>query len=227
MNGRFEDYRQLRNELVIVRTRELIKHLDTLSPSQIVAALPPRPTTDDQRMLVAALLALEKEPLEVESGRPDILEHLIDYAVGHKLPVAGLRAVIQEKSWAGPFQRAELARALGETAIAGEIDPLGARPHGGETLVIKGVSWSGFCGPDVCRSVAADVEGPLSVTIEAVRSDEVPPYVECYVDEARVWEGAIVNRVMIPLVPTGRHRVEITLVNRLTRNRGERRIRIS
>lgn len=228
MNGRFEDYRQLRNELVIVRTRELIKHLDTLSPSQIVAALPPRPTTDDQPMLVAALRALEKEPLEVDSGQPDRLEHLIDYAVGHRLPLSGLRPAIQEKGWASPFQRAELARALGETEIAGEIDPLGARPPpGGEVLVIKGVSWNGVCGPDVCRSVTADVDGPLSVTIEGVRSDEVPPYVECYVDDARVWESAIVNKVTIPLVPAGRHRVEIMLVNRLTRNRGERRIRIS
>src|SRR5258708_13881494 len=92
---------------------------------------------------------------------------------------------------------------------------------------MRGVSGSGFCGPDVCRSVTADVDGPLSVTIEGVRGDEVPPYVECYVDDARVWEGAIVNRVTVPLVPAGRHRVEITLVNRLTRNRGERRVWIS
>ena len=227
MNGRFEDYRQLRHELVVARTAELLKQLEALSPSQIVAALPPHLTTDDQPMVSAALEALAKQPLEVDSGRADLLDHLIDYAASHHLALAGLKAAIHEKTWASPFQRAELARAFGDVAAAQEIDPHGPPPPVGETLFVNGVRWSGFCGPDVCRSVTADIDGPLSVSIEAVRGDEVPPYVECYVDDARVWEGAIVNKMTIPLVPAGRHRVEITLANPLTRNRGERRIRIS
>jgi hypothetical protein len=227
VNGRFEDYRQLRHELVLARTGELMKKLDTLSPSQIVTALPSHLTTDDQPMVVAALRALEKQPLEVDSGRGDLLEQLIDYAVTHSLPLAGLKPAIHEKTWAGPFQRAELARALGEAVAAREIDPDGIRPQRGEILSIRGVSWSGFCGPDVCRNVTADATGPLSVTVEAIGGDEVPPYVECYVDDARVWEGAIVRKMTIPLVPAGRHRVEILLANPLTRNRRPRRIRVS
>lgn len=227
VNGRFEDYRQLRKELVTVRTRELIRRLDTLVPSQIVAALPAHLTTDDQPMLVAALGALKRQPLEVDSGRPDLLDELIDYAFRHRLSLEGLKAVIQEKSWAGAFQRAELARALGDPGAAREIEPRAIRPPAGEIVVVNGVSWSGFCGPDVCRRITAEVNGPKSVTIESALSDEVPPYVECFVDDARVWEGAIVNKVTVSFVPAGLHRVEIMLANPRARNRGARRIRIS
>ena len=228
MNGRFEDYRQLRRELVEARTHALISQLDNLSPSQIVVALPPHLTTDDQPMVLAALKALQKQPLEVDCGRADLLDHLIDYAVGHNLPLGGLKLAIREKIWASPFQRAELARALGDVATAQEIDPGGVRPPaGGEIAVVNRASWSGFCGPDVCSRVTAEATGPLSVTIEAVGGDEVPPYVECYVDDARVWENAITGKMTIPLVPAGGHRVEIMLANPQTRNRGERRIRIS
>jgi hypothetical protein len=227
-NGRFGDYRELRGELVAARTADVIRQLDNLPPSQIVAALPAHPTTDDQPMILAALRALHDRPLEVDCGRPDILGALIDYGVRHRLPLDGLAMAKSESSWADAFTRAELARALGDAQGAAELDHHGVRPPRGEVVTVNGVSWEGSCGQEICRSITADIDGPKSITLETGKSDEVPPYIECYIDDVRVWEGPIVNKVTIVLAPAGgRHHVEITLVNRLTRNRAARAVRIS
>lgn len=227
-NGRFKDYRELRGELATARTEDLIRQLDNLPPSQIVAALPAHPTTDDQAMILAALRALHDRPLEVDCGRPDILEALIDYGVRHRLPLDGLAMAKSESTWAGAFTRAELARALGDGPAAAELDHHNVRPPRGQVLTVNGVSWEGSCGPEICRSITAGIDGPKSITLETAKTDEVPPYIECYVDDVRTWEGPIVNKVTILLAPAGgRYHVEITLVNPLTRNRAPRSVRIS
>jgi hypothetical protein len=228
MNGRFADYRELRAEATLLRTREISLRLHSLPPSQLVASLPPNPTVDDGPLIAAALRALETRPLEVDCGRPDVLEAVIDFALRHRLrPLDGLAPTISEKSWASAYARANLARALGRNETADEIGLQSPRPRQGELRTLQGFVWDGFCGPDVCRTTNADVDGPLSITIQNERSDEVPPYVECYLDDALAWEGAITAPVTVALAPPGRHRVEIRLANPLTRNRESRRIRIS
>jgi hypothetical protein len=227
MNGRFADYHDLRAEAERQRTREFLRQLDSLPPSQIIAALPAHPTTDNHSMIVAALQALHNRPLEVDSGHPDILGATIEYAVRHGIrPLDGLAPAVREQKWALPYFRAMLARALGQPAIADEIDARGLRPRQGETVTRNGVEWDGVCGPNICHAAAADITGPLSVTLERSAGDEVPPYAECYVDDALAWEGPIAAPTTIALVPAGRHRVEIRLVNPLTRNHGSRMIRI-
>jgi hypothetical protein len=57
-NGFFTDYRELRKEATLQKTRELLQQIESLPPSQVVTSLPPHPTTDDQPMIVAALRAL-------------------------------------------------------------------------------------------------------------------------------------------------------------------------
>lgn len=223
-NGRFAEYRELRGELVALRTTELARAFPSMAPSQIVASLPLHPTTADEPLLHAALRALHEQPLEVDSGHPDALEALIDYALRHRLsPLDGLAHVVNERTWASAFTRGQLARALGQAAD----DTAAIRPPRGEVLTINGVAWDGACGPNVCRSVTAEATGPLSINVDSAMRDEVPPYIECYVDDALVWEGPIEKKTAIPLVPPGRHRVEITLVNPLTRNRAPRAVRLS
>jgi hypothetical protein len=226
MNGRFEDYRQLRAEAALTRSKDFSRQIAALAPSQIIAALPLHPTTSDQPMIATALRTLHDRPLEVDSGQPYILDATIDYAVRHELrPLDGIAAAVTEHTWASPYARAQLARALGRASAAEEIGAPAVRPPRGESKILRGAVWDGFCGPDICQATSADVAGPLSITIQNAMSDEVPPYVECYVDDALAWEGAVSTPVNLALVP--HHRIEIRLVNPLTRNRGSRRIRIS
>ena len=194
---------------------------------EIVADLPGHPTTDDQALIAAALKELHERPLEVDSGHADILAATIEYAVRHGLrPLDGLAPAVAEPKWIGPYTRAKLARALGQTALADEIDAHGIRPLQGLRLTHNGVEWDSVCGGDICRGATADVNGPLSVTLDRAASDEVPPYVECYVDDALVWEGPIAAPASIALAPAGQHRVELRIANPLTRNHEWRRIRI-
>ncbi len=154
---------------------------------------------------------------------------MIDYALRHHLaPLDGLAQTVHEPKWASTWARAELARALGDTASAQQIDPKNTpRPPEGESLTINGVTWDGACGPQFCRNAHAEVNGPHAITLDNARSDEVPPYVEVYLDDERVWEGAIRGKIALPPIPAGRHRVELRLVNPLTRNREARAVRIS
>lgn len=229
MHGRFDDYRELRDELNALRREQLPKRFESLPPSEIITALPAHPTADDQVLITAALRVLHEQPLEVDCGRPDVLDAVIDYALRHRLaPLDGLAQTVHEPKWASAYVRAALARALGDPASAQQIDPDGqARPTHGETLIINGVTWDGACGAMFCRDAHAELDGPRPITLDNARSDEVPPYVEIYVDDERVWEGAIPGKLAVPPIPAGHHRVEIRLVNPLTRNREGRAVRIS
>ncbi len=164
-NGRFEDYRELRKQLVAMRTAESLGRLPSLEPSQIVSSLPSHPTTDDEPLLRNVLRTLHERPLEVDSGRPDLLETLIDFAVRHGLtPLDGLRPVTREAAWTSAFARAELAHALGDDALAREIYPGRDRPPHGEVIVINGVRWDGACGPNICRIAVARLMSSASWT---------------------------------------------------------------
>ncbi|HYR29196.1 MAG TPA: hypothetical protein VEU30_12070, partial [Thermoanaerobaculia bacterium] len=77
------------------------------------------------------------------------------------------------------------------------------------------------------ESATATLVGPIALTIENVQSDEVPPYVEIDVDDALVHEGAVENARQFTLADGGRHRVEVRLANPRTRNRDQRRVRLS
>lgn len=93
-------------------------------------------------------------------------------------------------------------------------------------------TWGGTCGAnEVCSSARAfDYvrENRLHVTLTNAQSDEVPPYVEIYVDDARLAEGEVrdVRAFDIP-VPPGLHEIEVRLVNPQTRNAAQRRVRLS
>jgi hypothetical protein len=93
--------------------------------------------------------------------------------------------------------------------------------------------WTETCGAnELCdraeaRQSVAD-NGTIRVEAAVVQSDQVPPYLEIYVDDARVAEGEVRDRRVFeaPATP-GVHRVEVRLVNRFTRNGIRRRVRLS
>ena len=93
-------------------------------------------------------------------------------------------------------------------------------------------AWQGTCGPnELCNSVRAVVPsrgGSIGVEAAVVQSDQIPPYVEIYVDDARVAEGEVVDRRRFVLpAPKGVHEIEVRLVNPRIANGSQRRVRLS
>ena len=93
-------------------------------------------------------------------------------------------------------------------------------------------TWSGICGADeVCSSARAFdyVRGrELQLTLAKSQSDRIPPYVEIYVDDARLAEGEIRDvRTFSIAVSPGLHEIEVRLVNPAMRNGAQRRVRLS
>jgi hypothetical protein len=92
--------------------------------------------------------------------------------------------------------------------------------------------WANACGTnELCNSIVRNdyVAGDrLRLELTTTQSDETPPYVEIYVDDALRAEGAVKDtRVFEVPVPRGLHRVELRLVNPLTRNGTGRRVGVT
>lgn len=225
-NGRFDDYRELRAELAKARASEFAKQAPTLTPSQIIASLPVPIHTDDDGMVVAALRALHERPLDENPGRPQSINALVDYVSDHHAgAVDGLARAVHERTWASAAARAKLARLLGKNDVAATIERTETdRPP--LSVDIGGVSWVGTTHGDFVYRVSAVADGPRPVSVAPAASDEVPPYVELFVDDERAAEGVVVNKMTIGSIPPGRHRVELTLANPRMRNRGLRSVRV-
>ena len=73
-------------------------------------------------------------------------------------------------------------------------------------------------------------DAPRVYTISLARtaSDDVPPYVEVYVDDARIGEAPIAAEETFSsgALPPGVHRISVRVVNPFTRTLGQRRVRI-
>jgi hypothetical protein len=228
VNGRFADYRALRDELTMRRIADFDIRLPLLDGSAIITTLPPPPYhTDIQPLLVAALNALQQRPLAENPNRPAVLEELIGYALRHDVqPLDGLEALTRIRGAVSEPTRVRLARKLGLADRAAQIElgnfPIHAPPeHGG---------WEGLCGDQVCGHASRTMETSspeIELTLEPSVSDDVPPYVEIYCDDARLAEGEVVAQktFRLPTAP-GKHRVEIDVVNPVTRNAAPRRVRI-
>ena len=118
----------------------------------------------------------------------------------------------------------EVASQFGDAAEAARIENLLAAPAQRE--------WEGSCGAQELCTTAATwryVTGAtLDVTAVVVQTDEVPPYVELYVDGSLAGEGAVSGTRTFQLeVPRGLHRIEARLVNRYTHGGIQRRVRLS
>jgi hypothetical protein len=88
--------------------------------------------------------------------------------------------------------------------------------------------WTNLCGTaELCTSVYRVHEGPLRFKLATAQSDEIAPYVEVYVDDALISEGAVQDGKPFEISAAGRHRIELRLVNRFTRNGTQRRVRLS
>jgi hypothetical protein len=88
--------------------------------------------------------------------------------------------------------------------------------------------WTNLCGTDeLCTSVFRTHEGPLHFTLSPAQTDEIPPYVEVYVDDELTAEGEVRGSKAFDVGGAGRHRIEVRLINRFMRNGTQRRVRLS
>jgi hypothetical protein len=118
----------------------------------------------------------------------------------------------------------EMQRAVGNRAEAAAVHA---------TLVARAnriEQWFGKCGDDVCNDARGSLwsEGqPFTLKLATVQSDEVPPYVELYTDDALAAEGPVSPSLVARAeLLRGIHRIDLRLANPMTRNAIHRRIRI-
>jgi hypothetical protein len=90
-------------------------------------------------------------------------------------------------------------------------------------------TWTNTCGQaELCSSVFRIHDGPLQFKASVSQSDEIPPYVEIYVDDVLVMEGEVRDEKTFAVdAAPGPHRTEVRLVNRTVRNGTQRRVRLS
>lgn len=119
----------------------------------------------------------------------------------------------------------QVATILGNTSAAADyrrqLDARAKEPR----------TWTGGCSVNELCSIAArdeyTADGKLRLDLTNTQSDEIPPYVEIYVDDALRAEGRVedTRAFEVPVQP-GLHRVELRLINTHTRNGTQRRVRI-
>ena len=226
-NGRFADYRELRAEVTHMREVSLREKLPHLSAVEIVGALPAAPySTDDEPLLRDVLAELHRRPLTEDPHRPGEVDALVSYALRHHLDIEGITSIVHMPGAVSDLTRYRLAQTLGMNTAAFDIrmaakEPLtepkrGAWQHLGDDGNVHEFAW-----------IERMMTGPSSITIAAVRSDEVPPYAEIYLDDARVAEGEVApSRTFAAPAGAGLHRLEIRVANPVTRNGVSRWVRI-
>jgi hypothetical protein len=89
--------------------------------------------------------------------------------------------------------------------------------------------WTNTCGAnELCATVSRMHDGPLHFRASVAQSDEIPPYLEVYLDDVLVMEGEVreAKPFAVDAAP-GPHRTEVRLINRTMRNGTQRRVRLS
>jgi hypothetical protein len=89
--------------------------------------------------------------------------------------------------------------------------------------------WTNTCGAaELCSTVFRIHDGPLQFRASVAQSDEIPPYLEVYLDDVLVMEGEVRDEKTFAVdAAPGPHRTEVRLVNRTMRNGTQRRVRLS
>jgi hypothetical protein len=223
-HGRFADYRELRESVRAVRLAAFQRQRAKASTGDLLGLLPESFTLADLPLVRAVLEELDRRPFEAAQMRGP-LDALTRFAVAHKVePLTALAPLVQLDDKLTPGTRALLARALGDNAAALRVEAIAgvrAQPQ-------PAPSWTGLCeGGDLCA--AAVTTRPLQqVHVAVTQTDEIPPYMEIYVNDALVAEGEVRGERTFALdVPPGAQRTEVRLVNRYTRNGIQRRTRLS
>jgi hypothetical protein len=257
-NGLFAEYRELRAAERTLRMQAFTERRKELPVRDLLSFLPARLDTGEIPMLQAILEELHErafDPLQAPGRMDEVAMFAIVHGLQ---PLAGLSSFVEVPNVLRDVTRARLALAFGNRTAASRIElttsVVGAKEwipyyreraeyeteqgntalattyRDREAFTARGESgnWSGLCGEELCTSAFREHEGPLSVTLLVTQTDEVPLYVEVYVDDGLQDEGEVPDERTFSLdTGSGRHRVEVRLVNPRTRNGIQRRARLS
>ncbi|MEA2489292.1 MAG: hypothetical protein QOH21_1084 [Acidobacteriota bacterium] len=282
-NGRFDDYRAIREELRIRALAEFNERRTAGSYGELLMMLPDPITVADEPLVAALLAELRRRPIET---MPDAsrTRALIEFAIRHKLPLEGLRPFMRMPEVPDSL-RARLALHLGEEELASQLELAGWMPasapwtdyqvdralyearrgDAGSTQVhLDRAASSGLTPPVVAalheaerildapftaeparltaieggeiggfvawrQEVCAPAPTTLPLIVSTVQSDQIPPYIEMYVDDVLVAEGGVAGQRQLALAlgSAGLHHLELRIANPVTRGRVQRRVRIS
>ncbi|MGH9421698.1 MAG: hypothetical protein ACRD3J_17100, partial [Thermoanaerobaculia bacterium] len=167
--------------------------------------------------------------LDDDPHRPDVVDAIVDYALRHDIrPLDGLEVITRRPGSASVATRIKLAQALGLNERASQMAMASNDPR----RVLPNVfEWQGLCEKDICSRAwrMIEAEHGIALTVETVRSDEVPAYVEIYVDDALRAEGETGPKrdFVVPVGNRGVHRIEVVLANPTTRNLAPRSVRVA
>lgn len=92
-----------------------------------------------------------------------------------------------------------------------------------------GDAWQNYCSPqELCTSVFRTHEQSFAFKLAPAQTDQIPPYVEVYLDDVLIAEAEIrEEKAFTVTTGPGLHRTEVRLVNRHMRNGTQRRVRLS
>lgn len=229
-NGFFADYRALRGELERQRIDDFAARRHTATPEELIVGFPGPPYHTDAEPLITALLEeLHRRPLDDNPNRPAVIDAIVDYSLRHGIgPLDGLEVITRKPGAASVATRLTLARRLGLTKLARQIETASNDPRQVQVLDSE---WQGLCEKDVCYHAWRTIEAEHAVALrmETVQTDNVPAYVEIYLDDVLRAEGEVGPQrdFIVPVGNSGVHRVEIVLADPMTRNRFPRRLHIA
>jgi hypothetical protein len=229
-NGFFSDYRSLRSEMERRLNDDFAARRHSDPPAELMARFPEPPYHSDAEPMIAGLLEeLHHRPLDDNPGRVAIVDAIVDYALRHGLgPLDGLEVITRKPDAASVATRIRLARNLGLTNLAAQLELASSDPRRVQSLDSE---WQGLCDNDVCHRAWRTIEAEhgVALSIETVQTDNVPAYVEIYFDDILRAEGEVGPKrdFIVPVGNPGTHRVEIVLANPMTRNRFPRRIHVA
>jgi hypothetical protein len=229
-NGLFADYRTLRPEVRQRFLKNFAAHRHTAAPEELVAQFPAPPYHTDSEPLIRALLdELHRRGLDDNPHRPDIVDGVVDYALRHDIgPLDGLEVITRRPGAARVATQIKLAQALGLKERATRLEMATNDPR---RVVPNVFEWQGLCEKDLCTRAwrMIEAEHGVALTIETTQTDEVPAYVEIYVDDDLRAEGEVGPKrdFTVPVGNPGTHRIEVVLANPMTRNHSPRRVHIA
>lgn len=221
--GKFDDYRAFRERERRLRFALFEQRRTRGEVSELLALLPTPIRAADTPLVRGILAELDRrayDPAQLHYA----VQSFTTFALDHNLtPLGGLTPLIHAQGKLPDETRVRLARASGDHESAARLElstnaRLAPKPRVGV--------WTGPCRDtnEVCDLAEGVHRGPLTLTLDVTQSDEIAPYVEVYVDDALVDEGAITGPRTFTIDAAGEHRIEVRVANPRTRNGIKRRL---
>ena len=256
--GDFAEYRELRAAMRDRRMSDFHAKRATATVAELIAILPLPITDADEPLVRTILAEIDRRPFDVSTMGGHVEDLALYAIRHDVKPLTALAPLVDRTGTLTNPTRARLALALGDrnAAIRVELTTMtnsaewvpyqleraafeeknGQPELAARYRLLAKVAevpaqnvWTNMCsGSELCTSVFRIHDGPLQFRASASQTDEIPPYIEVYLDDVLVLEGEVRDEKTFTVdAAPGSHRLEVRLVNRTMRNGTQRRVRLS